>query len=139
MDGLSQRRRRLRLVCIWQTRYPAKRKQRGRTIQGTIEGNVLRFRWEERRELIEGLPRKTEGGGYCVYVIDHDGEHELKGESTFATRHQKLTEVSPIYIQCGLQETSYDQFRNDIHHAHLKAQRFIPGPTFEGAQHLVWI
>ncbi|QQR91872.1 MAG: hypothetical protein IPJ88_09325 [Myxococcales bacterium] len=49
-------------------------------IQGRVAGNVLRFQWTEKRELIQGMPRETQGRGYFVYLIDTDGDHKLQGE-----------------------------------------------------------
>ncbi|MCB9667708.1 MAG: hypothetical protein H6715_06300 [Myxococcales bacterium] len=49
-------------------------------IQGVARGRVMRFQWTEEREMISGLPRKTTGRGYFVYIVDNDGEHKLQGE-----------------------------------------------------------
>jgi len=49
-------------------------------IQGTVEGNVLRFEWRERRELVSGRPTITRGRGYFRYAIDANGEHKIVGE-----------------------------------------------------------
>jgi hypothetical protein len=55
-----------------------KDERRGR-IQGTAEGNVLRFEWTERRELVAGRPITTRGRGYFVYAIDDAGDHNILG------------------------------------------------------------
>ncbi|MFW6051033.1 MAG: hypothetical protein ACODAU_07655 [Myxococcota bacterium] len=56
-------------------------------ISGTVAGNVLRFEWEEEREMVTGKPTVTRGRGYFVYTIDHEerGEaeyevHSIEGE-----------------------------------------------------------
>jgi len=56
-----------------------KDERRGR-IQGTVEGDVLRFEWDERRELVQGLPSTTRGRGYFRYAIGQDGHHNVLGE-----------------------------------------------------------
>jgi hypothetical protein len=40
-----------------------KEERRGR-IQGTVEGDVMRFEWTEKREIIKGRPMETKGHGY---------------------------------------------------------------------------
>ncbi len=57
----------------------AKDERKGR-IEGTVQGNVLRFRWEERRELVRGKPVITTGRGYFRYVRGPDGRDYLLGE-----------------------------------------------------------
>lgn len=56
-----------------------KDERRGR-IQGTAQGNVLRFEWSEERELIAGHPVVTRGRGYFRYAIGDDGDHYVRGE-----------------------------------------------------------
>ncbi len=56
-----------------------KDERKGR-IEGTVQGNVLRFRWEERRELVRGRPVRTSGRGYFRYVRGEDGRDYLLGE-----------------------------------------------------------
>ncbi len=56
-----------------------KDERRGR-IEGSVQGNVLRFRWEERRELVRGRPVRTSGRGYFRYVRGGDGRDYLLGE-----------------------------------------------------------
>lgn len=55
-----------------------KNERRGR-IQGTVQGNVMRFEWTERRELISGVPQQTRGRGYFVYAIGQDEDHYIQG------------------------------------------------------------
>lgn len=57
-----------------------KKNERLGKIQGTVEGNVLRFEWEEKREMVTGKPTTTRGQGYFVYVIDHEERGEAKYE-----------------------------------------------------------
>lgn len=40
-----------------------KEERRGR-IQGSIEGDLMRFEWTEKREIIKGRPMTTKGHGY---------------------------------------------------------------------------
>src|SRR5688572_5949380 len=56
-----------------------KDERRGR-IQGTVNGNVLRFEWSERRELIQGRPTVNRGRGYFRYLVDNNGDHVIVGE-----------------------------------------------------------
>jgi len=56
-----------------------KDERRGR-IQGTVQGNVLRFEWSEQRELVAGRPITTRGRGYFRYAIGEDGDHYIQGE-----------------------------------------------------------
>lgn len=56
-----------------------KDERRGR-IQGTVQGNVMRFEWSEQRELVSGRPITTRGRGYFRYAIGDDGDHYIQGE-----------------------------------------------------------
>jgi hypothetical protein len=49
-------------------------------IQGTVQGNVMRFEWSEERELVAGRPITTRGRGYFRYAIGDDGDHYIRGE-----------------------------------------------------------
>lgn len=53
---------------------------RSGTIQGTTDGNVLRFRWTQTRELVRGRPTESSGRGYFTYVMGGDGRANLVGE-----------------------------------------------------------
>ena len=53
--------------------------RRGR-IQGTVQGNVLRFEWTQSLELVGGRPTTTRGRGYFRYTIGDDGDHYFEGE-----------------------------------------------------------
>ena len=48
-------------------------------IQGTAQGNVLRFEWSEERELISGHPTTTRGHGYFQFQIGDDGDSYILG------------------------------------------------------------
>ncbi len=48
-------------------------------IQGTLQGNVLRFEWSEERELVAGHPVTTRGRGYFTYAVGDDGDHYITG------------------------------------------------------------
>lgn len=54
--------------------------ERRGTIQGTVQGNVMRFEWSEQRELVAGRPVTTRGRGYFRYQIDGSGDHIILGE-----------------------------------------------------------
>lgn len=54
--------------------------ERQGSIQGTIQGDVLRFHWEERRELVSGRPTITRGRGYFKLAIGEDGDSYIRGE-----------------------------------------------------------
>jgi hypothetical protein len=47
----------------------SKDERQGR-IQGSVQGDVMRFEWSETRELIVGRPTKTKGHGYFRLVKD---------------------------------------------------------------------
>ncbi|MDQ3036332.1 MAG: hypothetical protein M3Y87_28290, partial [Myxococcota bacterium] len=49
-------------------------------IQGTVQGNLMRFEWSERREMVSGRPTLTRGRGYFQYAIGGDGDHYATGE-----------------------------------------------------------
>lgn len=48
--------------------------ERNGRIQGTVEGDVLRFEWTENRELIVGRPVETKGHGYFKIVQHQEDE-----------------------------------------------------------------
>jgi predicted small secreted protein len=58
--------------------------ERSGNLQGEVKGNVLKFRWEEKREMVVGKPTETKGRGYFVYDIEtteHGHQiHKLLGE-----------------------------------------------------------
>lgn len=56
-----------------------KDERRGR-IQGTVQGDLMRFEWSERRELVSGRPLTTRGRGYFRYRLGDDGDHYATGE-----------------------------------------------------------
>ena len=50
-------------------------------INGTAEGNMLRFEWVESRKLVSNKPTVTKGRGYFLYKIDvTNDDHVLQGE-----------------------------------------------------------
>ena len=49
-------------------------------IQGTIQGDVLRFQWDERREMVVGRTQITRGRGYFRLSIGDDEDQYLLGE-----------------------------------------------------------
>lgn len=53
--------------------------RRGR-IQGTAQGNLLRFEWTDTRELVVGRPNVTRGRGYFQYTRGEDNSDYLVGE-----------------------------------------------------------
>jgi len=55
-----------------------KNERRGR-IEGTAQGDLMRFTWTERRELVTGVPRVNRGRGYFRIVKDAEG-YKLLGE-----------------------------------------------------------
>ena len=56
-----------------------KDERRGR-IQGTVQGDIMRFEWTERREMVMGRGQMTRGRGFFRYSIGEDGKHNLLGE-----------------------------------------------------------
>lgn len=50
-------------------------------IQGTAQGNLMRFEWSEERELVRGRATTTRGHGYFRFVPDGNGvDFALLGE-----------------------------------------------------------
>lgn len=56
-------------------------------IEGTVDGDLLEFRWQEWKEDLNGKVRSTSGHGYFVYTVVEEGTlenprlaHFLKGE-----------------------------------------------------------
>lgn len=49
-------------------------------IQGTVTGDLLRFEWSERRELVQGRPNISRGRGYFRFVVGDDTDSYLVGE-----------------------------------------------------------
>jgi hypothetical protein len=56
------------------------RHERAGRIQGDVEGDLLIFRWEDRRELVPGKPQIQRGRGYFRIEIGEDGDQYIKGE-----------------------------------------------------------
>ncbi|HJK96098.1 MAG TPA: hypothetical protein RMF84_02695 [Polyangiaceae bacterium LLY-WYZ-14_1] len=53
---------------------------RSGTIQGVATGDLLRFRWSQIRELVQGRPTESTGRGYFRYERGEDGRDYLIGE-----------------------------------------------------------
>jgi hypothetical protein len=47
--------------------------ERSGRLQGSVEGDVLRFEWTESRELIVGRPTETKGHGYFK-IVKHEAD-----------------------------------------------------------------
>jgi len=54
--------------------------ERAGRIQGDLEGDLLIFQWEDRRELVSGKPQIRRGKGYFRIEIGEDGDTYVKGE-----------------------------------------------------------
>jgi hypothetical protein len=54
--------------------------ERSGSIQGTVQGDLLRYEWREKRELIAGRPRETRGRGYFQLKLDENGDFVIVGE-----------------------------------------------------------
>ncbi|MEM9195434.1 MAG: hypothetical protein AAGF12_40060 [Myxococcota bacterium] len=54
--------------------------ERAGRIQGTAQGNLMRFEWTEERQLVSGRPTLTRGRGYFQYAIGDDDRHNILGE-----------------------------------------------------------
>jgi hypothetical protein len=58
-----------------------KKDERTGRINGSVDGDVLRFDWVEKRALVLNKPVESKGKGYFRYMIDASTkEHVLKGE-----------------------------------------------------------
>ncbi len=49
-------------------------------IQGTAQGDLMRFEWTEQRELVMGRPTTTRGHGYFQFQIGADTDSYIVGE-----------------------------------------------------------
>jgi hypothetical protein len=49
-------------------------------IQGTLQGDLLRFQWEERREMVVGRPTVTRGRGYFRIAKGDDNDWYFQGQ-----------------------------------------------------------
>jgi hypothetical protein len=50
-------------------------------IQGTVQGDLMRFEWSEQRELVMGRATTTRGHGYFRFTVDGNGvDYLLLGE-----------------------------------------------------------
>jgi hypothetical protein len=57
------------------------RDERHGRVEGNVDGDLMRFGFEERRELVPGRPNVTKGHGYFRLVLDpHDQHQTLQGE-----------------------------------------------------------
>ncbi|MGB8329238.1 MAG: hypothetical protein WCE62_03855 [Polyangiales bacterium] len=54
--------------------------ERAGRIQGDVDGDLMIFRWEDRRELVAGKPQVRRGKGYFRIEIGEDGDQYIKGE-----------------------------------------------------------
>ena len=54
--------------------------ERAGRIQGNVEGDLLIFQWEDRRELVAGKPQVRRGRGYFRIQIGEDGDQYIQGE-----------------------------------------------------------
>ena len=54
--------------------------ERAGRIQGNVDGDLLVFQWEDRRELVSGKPQVRRGRGYFRIQIGEDGDQYVKGE-----------------------------------------------------------
>ena len=54
--------------------------ERGGRIQGALDGDLLIFQWEDRRELVSGKPQIRRGRGYFRIEIGEDDDTYIKGE-----------------------------------------------------------
>ncbi len=54
--------------------------ERAGRIQGDVEGDLLIFQWEDRRELVAGKPQVRRGRGYFRIQIGDDGDQYVRGE-----------------------------------------------------------
>jgi len=58
-----------------------KKDERSGKINGSVEGDLMRFEWVEQKAMVSNRPTETRGRGYFRYLIDPStGDHVLKGE-----------------------------------------------------------
>jgi hypothetical protein len=58
-----------------------KKDERSGKIHGSVEGDIMRFEWVERKAMVSNRPTETRGRGYFRYIVDAStDEHVLKGE-----------------------------------------------------------
>ena len=57
-----------------------KQDERTGRINGTVDGNLMRFEWVEMKAMVANRPQETRGHGYFVYKVDPaNGEHVIVG------------------------------------------------------------
>ena len=57
-----------------------KKDERSGTLQGEVEGDIMRFEWVEYKAMVSNRPQETRGHGYFRYMIDPgSGDHVIKG------------------------------------------------------------
>ena len=57
-----------------------KKDERSGTIQGEVEGDVMRFEWVEYKAMVSNRPQETRGHGYFRYLVDAtNGDHLVDG------------------------------------------------------------
>jgi hypothetical protein len=57
-----------------------KKDERGGTIQGEADGDLMRFEWTEYKALVSNRPQQTRGHGYFRYKVDaSNGDHLIEG------------------------------------------------------------
>jgi uncharacterized membrane protein YgcG len=58
--------------------------ERAGRIQGSVEGDVMRFEWTDSRELIVGRPVETKGHGYFK-IVKHDDDDTFNLDGRWGT------------------------------------------------------
>ena len=57
-----------------------KKDERSGSIQGEVEGDVMRFEWKELKAMVSNRPQESTGHGYFRYMVDPStGDHVIKG------------------------------------------------------------
>jgi len=57
-----------------------KKDERTGSIQGEVEGDVMRFEWTEMKAMVSNRPQESRGHGYFRYMVDpSSGDHVIKG------------------------------------------------------------
>ena len=80
-------------------------------LQGRTKGDLMRFNWEDRRELVQDRPTVKKGRGYFRISIGEDGDHYLRGEWGFDDRDHGGGPWNAVKLRKGKPERCYGRRR----------------------------
>ena len=80
-------------------------------LEGTREGNLLRYTWHEKQYGQVGPQATTSGKGYFVYAIDNNGFPTLKGE--YGTSQDEVGSAWTAIKQRG-KKANFDEIKGEL-------------------------